>query len=75
MSILSFVSFGLHGIVGAIVAFLVCVLLLALALYIIREAAAALGWPIPPPIFKLLSLLAVVIAVGYALAIFTGYTP
>lgn len=71
---IAFVTFGLHGIVGAIVAFLVCVLLLALALYVIREAAAALGWPIPAPIFKLLSLLAVVIAVGYALAIFTGYS-
>lgn len=75
MSILAFVTFGLHGMVGAMVSFIVVVLLLALALYVIQAAATALNWPIPPPIFKLLGLLCLVIAVGYGIAIFTGAIP
>lgn len=72
MSILAFITMGFHGMVGALIAFIIAVILLALALYVIQACAAALGWPIPPPFFKLLSLLALVIAIGYALMIFTG---
>ena len=59
-----------HGILGGIVALIIAVLCLALLLYVIKACAETLGYPIPGPIWKLLCLLALVIALIYALSAF-----
>ncbi len=59
-----------HGFLGGIVALIIAVICLALLLYVIKACAEALGYGIPAPIWKLLCLLALVIAVIYALAAF-----
>ncbi len=64
-----------HGILGGIVALIIAVICLALLLYVIKACAEALGWPIPPPIWKLLCLLALVIAVIYAISAFGFGSP
>jgi len=70
MNTLAFANFGFTGILGGVVALIIAVICLCILLYVIKACAEALGWPIPPAIWKLLCILAMVIALIYALRAF-----